>query len=218
MTSQTKSKQRVADHGEVFTAEREVKAMCDLVKQETERIESRFLEPACGSGNFLAEVLSRKLAVVKSRYGKSPADYEKYSVLAITSIYGVELLQDNAAECRERLFALWDEAYTANNRQAADDQCREAVRFILKKNILCGDALTLRQADGSPIIFAEWSLVTENQIKRRDFALDELLNGHSEQMTLDMVGWEYDEEVQAFIPAPIREFPLTDYRRVQDYE
>ena len=218
MTSQTKSKQRVADHGEVFTAEREVKAMCDLVKQETERIESRFLEPACGNGNFLAEVLSRKLAVVKSRYGKSPADYEKYSVLAITSIYGVELLQDNAAECRERLFALWDEAYTANNRQAADDQCREAVRFILEKNILCGDALTLRQADGSPIIFAEWSLVTGNQIKRRDFALDELLNGHSEQMTLDMVGWEYDEEVQAFIPAPIREFPLTDYRRVQDYE
>ena len=218
MTSQTKSKQRVADHGEVFTAEREVKAMCDLVKQETERIESRFLEPACGNGNFLAEVLSRKLAVVKSRYGKSPADYEKYSVLAITSIYGVELLQDNAAECRERLFALWDEAYTANNRQAADDQCREAVRFILKKNILCGDALTLRQADGSPIIFAEWSLVTGNQIKRRDFALDELLNGHSEQMTLDMVGWEYDEEVQAFIPAPIREFPLMDYRRVQDYE
>jgi len=218
MTSQTKSKQRVADHGEVFTAEREVKAMCDLVKQETERIESRFLEPACGNGNFLAEVLSRKLAVVKSRYGKSPADYEKYSVLAITSIYGVELLQDNAAECRERLFALWDEAYTANNRQAADDQCREAVRFILKKNILCGDALTLRQADGSPIIFAEWSFVTGNQIKRRDFVLDELLNGHSEQMTLDMVGWEYDEEVQAFIPAPIREFPLTDYRRVQDYE
>lgn len=218
MTSQTKSKQRVADHGEVFTAEREVKAMCDLVKQETERIESRFLEPACGNGNFLAEVLSRKLAVVKSRYGKSPADYEKYSVLAITSIYGVELLQDNAAECRERLFSLWDEAYTANNRQAADGQCREAVRFILKKNILCGDALTLRQADGSPIIFAEWSLVTGNQIKRRDFVLDELLNGHSEQMTLDMVGWEYDEEVQAFIPAPIREFPLTDYRRVQDYE
>ena len=218
MTSQTKSKQRVADHGEVFTAEREVKAMCDLDKQETERIESRFLEPACGNGNFLAEVLSRKLAVVKSRYGKSPADYEKYSVLAITSIYGVELLQDNAAECRERLFALWDEAYTANNRQAADEQCRAAVRFILEKNILCGDALTLRQADGSPIIFAEWSLVTGNQIKRRDFALDELLNGHSEQMTLDMVGWEYDEEVQAFIPAPIREFPLTDYRRVQDYE
>ena len=215
---QVRSRQWVADYGEVLTGEREVRAMCDLVKQETERIESRFLEPACGNGNFLAEVLSRKLAVVKSRYGKNPPDYEKYSVIAVTSIYGVELLPDNAAECRARLFGLWNEAYTANNRQAADDQCREAVRFILAKNILCGDALTLRQADGTPIIFAEWSLVTGNQIKRRDFALDELLNGHSEQMTLDMMGWEYDEEVQAFIPAPIREFPLTDYRRVQDHE
>ena len=215
---QVRSRQWVADYGEVLTGEREVRAMCDLVKQETERIESRFLEPACGNGNFLAEVLSRKLAVVKSRYGKNPPDYEKYSVIAVTSIYGVELLPDNAAECRARLFGLWNDAYTANNRQAADDQCREAVRFILAKNILCGDALTLRQADGTPIIFAEWSLVTGNQIKRRDFALDELLNGHSEQMTLDMMGWEYDEEVQAFIPAPIREFPLTDYRRVQDHE
>ena len=130
---QVKSKKRVADHGEVFTAEREVKAMCDLVKQETERIESRFLEPACGNGNFLAEVLSRKLALVKKRYGKSPADYEKFSVLAVTSIYGVELLPDNAAECRVRLFALWDKAYTANSRKYANDRCRASVRFILEK-------------------------------------------------------------------------------------
>ncbi len=211
---QIKSKQRVTYHGEVFTAEREVKAMCDLVKQETERIESRFLEPACGNGNFLAEILSRKLAVVKARYRKSPTDYEKYSVLAVTSLYGVELLPDNAAECRARLFSLWDEAYTANNRQAADEQCRAAVRFILEKNILCGNALTLLQADGAPIIFAEWSIVTGNQIKRRDFMLHELMNDNPEQ---GRIGWEYDEEIQAFIPTPIREFPLTDYRRVQDY-
>lgn len=216
--SQVRSKQRIADHGEVFTGEREVKAMCDLVKQETERIESRFLEPACGNGNFLAEVLNRKLVVVKTRYGRSPADYERYAVVALSSLYGVELLEDNVRECRERLFSIWNEAYTAVAKQYANDQCREAARFILKKNILCGDALTMRQMDGSPIIFAEWSLVTGSQIKRQDFALDELLNGHTEQMTLDMVGWEYDEEVQAFIPAPIREFPLTDYRRVQDYE
>ena len=95
---QVKSRRRVADHGEVFTAEREVKAMCDLVKQETERIESRFLEPACGNGNFLAEVLSRKLTVVKNRYGKSPFDYERYSVLAMTSLYGVDILEDNAED------------------------------------------------------------------------------------------------------------------------
>lgn len=215
---QVKSKKRVADHGEVFTAEREVKAMCDLVKQETERIESRFLEPACGNGNFLAEVLSRKLAVVKKRYGKSPTDYEKYSVLAVTSIYGVELLPDNAAECRERLFSLWNKAYTANNKKQANDRCREAVHYILEKNILCGDALTMLQADGNPIIFAEWSLVTGSLLKRRDFRLDQLLTGHERQMTLDMQGWEYDEETDAFIPAPIQEYPLTDYRNVQEVD
>ena len=215
---QVKSKQRVADHGEVFTNEREVKAMCDLVKQETERIDSRFLEPACGEGAFLTEILRRKLAVVKSKYGKSPFDYERYAVLAITSIYGVDILEDNTEICRQKLFEIWNKEYTANAKAQANDQCRETVKFILRKNILCGDALTMQQADGSPIIFAEWNLVTGNQIKRRDYALDELLSGHEEQMNIFQIGWEYDEEVQAFIPAPVREYPLTDYRRLAQYE
>lgn len=109
--SQVKSKKRVADHGEVFTNEREVKAMCDLVSDECNRIESRFLEPACGNGNFLAEILSRKLAVCKRLYKKSASDYEKYSFLAVSSIYGVELLNDNAQECRERLYKIWESDY-----------------------------------------------------------------------------------------------------------
>lgn len=215
---QVKSKQRVADHGEVFTAEREVRAMCDLVKQETERIDSRFLEPACGEGAFLTEILTRKLAVVNSRYGKSPADFEKYSVVAVTSLYGVDILPDNAAICRQRLFDIWDKQYTARLRGQTDPRCREAVRYILEKNILCGDALTMLQLDGQPIIFAEWSLVSGSLLKRRDFRLDQLLEGHQKQMSLDMQGWEYDEEVQAFIPSPIREYPLTDYRNVQEVE
>lgn len=215
---QVKSKQRVADHGEVFTAEREVKAMCDLVKQETERIESRFLEPACGNGNFLAEVLSRKLAVVKQKYEKNNFDYERYSVLAVTSLYGVDILEDNAEECRQRLFDIWNKEYATNVKTQANEQCREAVWFILHKNILCGDALTMLQKDGTPIIFAEWSLVTGTQIKRRDFRLDELLCGHEEEMSLFTANWEYDEEVQAFIPAPIKEYPLTDYKKVQNCE
>ena len=228
---QVKSRQRVADHGEVFTAEREVKAMCDLVKQETERIESRFLEPACGNGNFLAEVLTRKLAVVKSRYGKSPFDYERYSVLAMTSLYGVDILEDNAEECRQRLFDIWNKEYTANAKSQANEQCREAVRFILRKNILCGDARTMLQADGSPIVFAEWSLVTGNQMKRRDFRLDVLLKENPDdelyesQMSLfgfdsanNENNWMIDPETKDPVPKPIREYPLTDYRRVQDYE
>ena len=111
MENQVKSKQRVADHGEVFTAEREVNAMLDLVKNETERIDSRFLEPACGDGNFLAEILRRKLAVVKRKYTKSPADYAKNAILAVSSMYGVDILQDNVEACRKRLFSMWDKEY-----------------------------------------------------------------------------------------------------------
>lgn len=215
---QVKSKQRVAEHGEVFTAEREVNAMLDLVKPETERIDSRFLEPACGEGAFLTEILRRKLAVVKANYRRNPSEYERYAVLAVSSIYGVDILEDNAEICRRKLFDIWDKEYTANAKKQANDQCREAVKFILSKNILCGDALTMLRPDGTPIIFAEWNFVTGSQIKRRDFALDELLNGHEKQMSFDMLGWEYDEEIQAFIPAPVQEYPLTDYRRLAQHE
>ncbi len=215
---QVKSKQRVADHGEVFTAEREVNAMLDLVKGETERIDSRFLEPACGEGAFLKEILRRKLAVVKKQYGKSPYDYERYSVLAVTSIYGVDILEDNAEICRQNLFDIWNKEYTVNAKTQANDQCRETVRFILRKNILCGDALTMLQNDGMPIVFAEWNLVSGDQIKRRDYEFAELLDGHEKQMNIFMLGWKFDEETNAFIPAPIKEYPLTDYRRLSDYE
>jgi hypothetical protein len=215
---QVKSKQRVADHGEVFTAEREVNAMLDLVKQETERIESRFLEPACGEGAFLTEILRRKLAVVKKRYGKSPFDYERYAVLAVSSIYGVDILADNAEVCRSNLFDIWNREYTENAKSQANDDCRKIVRFILKKNILCGDALTMLQADGSPIIFAEWSMVTDSCIKRRDYALDELLSINDIQINIFQIGWEFDEELKAYIPAPVREFPPTDYRSIDKYD
>lgn len=215
---QIKSKKRVADYGEVFTSKREVNAMLDLVKQETERIDSRFLEPACGDGNFLSEILRRKLAVVKSRYAKNSADYEKYAVVALASIYGVELLEDNTQVCRDRLFVIWDKEYSCQCKNNANDLCRESVKFILRRNILCGDALTLKTNSGDPIIFSEWSLVSGNSIKRRDFRLDEMLEGHAQQATLFMADWEYDQEINAYIPKPIREFPLMDYWRVHEYE
>lgn len=216
-TNQIKSKKRVADHGEVFTSEREVNAMLDLVKQETERIDSRFLEPACGDGNFLSAILKRKLAVVKNRYGSNPADYEKYSVIAVTSIYGVELLQDNVNDCRNRLFQIWNEEYTLLCKNDTNDQCREAMKFILHRNILCGDALTLKTSTGEPIIFSEWALASGNMLKRRDFRLDQLLEDHGQQASLFFTDWEYDQEVKAYLPKPIKEFPLIDYRRVQEH-
>ena len=216
--NQIKSKKRVADHGEVFTAEREVNAMLDLVKQETERIDSRFLEPACGDGNFLAEILRRKLTVVKSRYGKNADDYERYAVIAVTSIYGVDILQDNVDECRNRMFEIFDKEYSAICQSDSNDETREAVRHILRHNILCGDALTLKTPDDEPIVFAEWSAVNDCLLKRRDFRLDQMLKGHQQQMTFDMIGWEYDKEIQAFIPLPFREFAPRHYRRIAEDE
>ena len=206
--TQVKSKQRVAEHGEVFTSLREVNAMLDLVKQETERIESRFLEPACGNGNFLAEILRRKLAVVKARYGKNAPDYERYAVIAVTSIYGVELLYDNTDECRKRLFEIFNKEYTANCKKEANDETREAVRYILSHNILCGDALTMKTAIGELIIFAEWSAVNSYMLKRRDFRLDLMLVEDNATQ---------NEEQISFPLLPIREFAPIHYRRVQEH-
>ena len=216
---QVKSKKRVADHGEVFTSEREVNAMLDLVKDETERIGSRFLEPACGEGAFLIEILRRKMAVVKRVYKKSPFDYERYAVQAVTSIYGVELLEDNVKICRQRLFDLWNKEYTANTKKQANDACRETVKFILRKNIICGDALTMLNNDGSPLVFAEWNITTGNSIKRRDYTLSALLCDKDDQPSMFLqAGWVYDNDTQAYIPKPIREYPLTDYRRLNIYD
>ena len=178
--TQTKSKKRVRDHGEVFTAEQEVKAMCDLVKDETERIDSRFLEPACGDGNFLAEILTRKLTVVRKKYGKSHLDYEKNAVLAASSIYGVDILIDNVIACRERMFGIWNKEYTAVCKKDCSDETREAVRFILSRNIVCGNALTLLCVDENgndtqePIVFSEWAFITGSQMQRCDYTFAEL--------------------------------------------
>ena len=218
--TQIKSKKRITDHGEVFTAEREVNAMLDLVKQETERIDSRFLEPACGNGNFLAEILRRKLAVVKSRYGKHAADYERYAVIAVTSIYGVELLQDNTDECRKRMFEIFNKEYTVNCKKEANDETREAARHILRHNILCGDALTMKTVDGVPIVFAEWSAVNGAMIKRRDFQLSQMLEENTVNLQMDLfgeVGKYEQDETGAVVLSPIREYPPIHYRRVVEH-
>jgi hypothetical protein len=217
--SQTKSKERVKERGEVFTAEREVKAMCDLVKDETERIDSRFLEPACGDGNFLAEILTRKLATVKKKYKKSPLDYEKNAVLAISSVYGVDIMADNVLACRDRLFALWDGEYKLTCKKECNDQTREAVRFILSRNIVCGNALTLKCVDengndtNEPIVFSEWAFVTGSQLQRSDYTFAELLSqeesgGETQQTMFKSDVTDEGVFLQKYV---------THYRRVQEY-
>lgn len=216
MEKQVVSKQRVSDHGEVYTRKREVNAMLDLVKQETERIESRFLEPACGTGNFLSEILERKLLVVESRYGKNQLDYERYAVLAVSSVYGIDILEDNILECRKRLFDIFDLAYTRLFREAAKDECRKAVQFILERNIIWGDALTLETVGDKPrsIVFSEWSPVNGSMLKRRDFAFHGLL-AHADHQALPLFS-DLGEDV--FLPSPVKEYPLIHFLRVADAE
>lgn len=217
-TVQSKSKQRVADHGEVFTTEREVNAMLDLVKQETDRIDSRFLEPACGTGNFLIEILRRKLAVVESRYKKSQLEYERYAVVAVSSIYGIDILEDNIQECRNRLFKLFDKQYTYFYKQKIKDACRATIKYILDRNIIRGDALTLKTVgnDDKPIVFSEWSAVNGSMIKRRDFTLDNLLQTEACKVP-DSLFSDFYETDPAFLPKPIKDYPLTHFLKLADH-
>lgn len=211
---QVKSKQRVADHGEVFTAQREVNSMLDLVKQETERIDSRFLEPACGTGNFLVEVLKRKLEIVEGRYKKNQIEYERYSIIALSSIYGVEILQDNVKTCRERLLGVFTHYYITNYKKEIKAEFLKVAAFILNKNILWGDALTLATPDENkkPIVFSEWSAVNGSMIKRRDYTLANLLNNQP----LDGLNLFSDLGDRAFIPTPVGDFPIMHFLKLCD--
>lgn len=160
-----KSKQRVADHGEVFTPPWLVEAMLDLVKGETERIDSRFLEPACGSGNFIVQVLQRKLAAVEQKYGKSTFEKRHYSLLGLMCIYGIEVLPDNIVECHENMLEVFAAYLTL---QETDDLCR-AVRYVLSQNLVHGDALTMTTSSGEALIFPEWGYLGKGKFQRRDF-------------------------------------------------
>lgn len=222
-TSQIKSKERVAERGEVFTAEREVNAMLDLVANECLRPDSRFLEPACGDGNFLSAILKRKLAELRRKYKKSPRDYEKLSIVAIGSLYGVDIMNDNVIACRERLFSIWNEEYTAHCKSEASDETREAAKFIISRNIINGNALTLMCVDddsndtSAPIVFSEWTLISSTQMQRSDYTMSDLLTYNDTSLENGMgnlfaLTEEQKEEGGIFL----RRY-ITHYKKVQDY-
>lgn len=209
MSTQVKSKKRVAEHGEVFTNEREVNAMLDLVKQETERIDSRFLEPACGNGNFLIEILRRKLEVVKARYKKSQWEYEKNGLIAVMSVYGVDIMQDNVAECKTRLYDLFLVYYKSLFKKNIKQDYLEIIKFVLDKNILCGDALSMKTTDGNPIVFAEWSFVKGSMVQRRDFMYEQLVLTEEKKNKQQTIFGD-------FVDKPIKTYPLTHYLKLKE--
>ena len=211
-TSQIKSRQRVAAHGEVFTNPREVNAMLDLVRDESFRLDSRFLEPACGDGNFLVEILRRKLSLIASL--RSATEWEFRSLVAVGSCYGIELLEDNAAACRLRLERLVL-AQHPNKSEFPDNSTlfspyQRALRCMLQKNIVCGDALSYRTAEGKPITFCEWTPIAGTmQFARRDFQFDFLVTQSHQYSLFDEQGepQHFDEPVRAFVPVHYTEIP-----------
>jgi len=203
--SLVKSKQRVADHGEVFTPAWMVEAMLDLVKDETERIDSRFLEPACGSGNFIVQILKRKLAVVELKFSKSDFERQHYALYGLMCIYGIELLVDNIAECRANVLEVFADYLKPDE---ADDLYRAATH-VLSTNLVHGDALTMRATDGQPITFAEWGYLGKGKFQRRDFRFD-VLNGsskYSEEGSLfaDLGKHEIFTPIKTYPPMTVRE-------------
>lgn len=205
LKQQIKSRDRVVNHGEVFTSDREVNSMLLLVKDEVERPESTFLEPACGDGNFLIEILKRKLNVI-SVYKRSQLEYEKWCFICVSSLYGVEILLDNVCECRKRLSDYAISVYRSIYKKKANKDFEDVIRFIFDKNILHGDALTLLTADGSPIRFSEWKLVTGSKVKRRDYYLSELLDPSIKKIN--------DEDKLGVLSEPVKEYPAVSFMKV----
>lgn len=169
-TRLTKTKQRIADHGEVFTPPWMVEAMLNQVKEESERIDSRFLEPACGDGNFLVQVLKRKLATVELKYGKSEFEKRHYALFGLMCIYGVELLPDNIAECRQNLLDIFTEYLDLT----PEEELHKAAKYVLSQNLVHGDAMKMRSHDGQAITFSEWGYLGKGRFQKRDFRFDSL--------------------------------------------
>lgn len=222
---QIKSRERVAERGEVFTAEREVNAMLDLVKQETERIDSRFLEPACGTGNFLVEILKRKLDVIWRQYQRQVAQVDLQSVIAVSSIYGVDIMIDNVEECRSRLFEILSEWYPhAILGSRAPEKLQQVWRYLLERNILWGDALTLREPvsekttnlekqNAKPITFSEWSFISD-MVMRKDYHLAALVQAQSASVPF----MKNDQGNDVFLPPePIKEYRPIHYLKISTY-
>jgi hypothetical protein len=194
-TPLVKSKKRVADHGEVFTPDWMVENMLDLVKAESERIDSRVLEPACGSGNFLVPVLRRKLATVEARYGKSEFEKRHYALFALMCMYGIELLTDNVAECRALLVGV----FAGYLGVGPTDPWARAAERVVTANIVQGDALSMTLTDGLPIVFPEWGYLGRGKFQRRDFRYDNL----TQRASFDGTLWDHLEEHEIFTPTMI---------------
>ena len=192
-TRQIKSKKRVADYGEVYTNEREVNAMLDFVQEETEKITSTFLEPACGNGNFLVEILRRKLRTVARVYGEDVSSFKLHMIEAVCSIYGVDIQNDNVLESRQRLLEICITEFKGSYGEPLSDGMIRALNCVMKRNIICGNTLTCQSQDGTPLCFSEWVLNDEGMFERKDFLFTDILENKDASLKKKVVTYDWRE-------------------------
>lgn len=180
-----KSKERVENHGEVFTPKRIVNEMLNLpgVKEACKNVKATFLEPACGEGAFLLKILKRKLKMIEKKYNKTLEEYENYSLLGLSTLYGIEILEDNVQECVMKMYDIFLRYYkkqVIKHGKSEKKNVRKSARFIISKNIILGNFLTKKFLNGSPIIFNEWKPENISKspkdiiIQRTEYTLDEI--------------------------------------------
>jgi len=210
-----KNKKRIEQFGEVNTQEKEVNNMLSLVNDECLRIDSRFLESACGDGNFLTNIFKKKLDIVFNKNKNNHVEFEKYALYSLSSLYGIEIQLDNVLKTRERLFEILNNYYLEKYKNSLIEEFVNSAKYILKKNIIHGDALSLKIATDKKkdIIFAEWSMVNSTDFKRRDYTFNELLA----YQPIEGNNLFSDLGEQAFIPSPIKEFKPIHYLKIYDY-
>lgn len=208
-----KSRSRVQEFGEVFTSEKEVENMLSLFDHELERPESRFLEPACGNGNFLSKIAEKKLVPITLKYKKNQMDFEKYSILAASSIYGIDIIEENVIYARDRLKEIFQKNYRLNFKKINKDFIL-SIEYIFNNNIIYGDALTLTQKNKSklPIIFPEWSFINSTHIKRRDFTFKHLIDARP----FDGFNLFSDLGDKAFISEPSKDHPAIYFLKLYE--
>ena len=206
------SKKRIRDYGEVFTQKKDVISILNLVENETFNLESRFLEPACGDGNFLAEILYRKILILNKKFKTNKLDFERNSILALSSIYGIDILNDNIIKLNERLLKIFIDNYVSHFGEI-NTSFLKSLKHILKKNLIFGDALSYKiPKTNNSIIFSEWSLVNIDYVKRRDFTFKDIIA----YKPIDGPNLFSDLGENAFIPTPIKDHSLKHYLKLYE--
>lgn len=207
------NRSRISEFGEVFTAAREVTAMIDLVSNEAQRIDSRFLEPACGDGNFLIQVLQRKISVVSKIYSKNKLDYQRNIFMAVSSLYGIDILEDNVVRCRQRLGNFVVSEHDKKLSGVDSEKFEASIRYVVEKNILHGDALSLlHPTNGQQLVFSEWCMTGGSKVKRTEYSMNNILA--YQPLEEDSLFSDLGDEV--IIPKPTKTYPLTHFLEVAD--